>query len=241
MSKQPANNTRVFLDEFDFSGELTGINLRLTQETPVSAGFSSTGPRRVVGNYDHEHSFLGMFEGDDDGYDEQIHAILGDAGDHYLTQTFGAAVEGDVAYDAVVTVNEQPRSALIAGVVLLNFNAVGTGRITRGVILGSKTSTGAEDLTGQNTGTTTGTVDTYTVVFRVLAFTGTNITITVEQSSDNGSGDAYAAVSGLTSGALTAIGVVQASTVAATEAWKRVAISGTYSSALILVTAGVAS
>ena len=43
------------------------------------------------------------------------------------------------------------------------------------------------------------------------------------------------------SGALTAVGAVRATTTAATEAWKRVNISGTFTSATILVTAGTVS
>jgi hypothetical protein len=240
MGKQPAKNVRQYLDQVDLSGVLTGVDLRVDQEQILANGFSTVGPSRILGNNDHSWSQLGLFDGDALLIDELIHGILGSAADHYIMQTHEGLAEGDVAYEGVVTVTEQPRSAAVGGLVLLNFDAVGMGRMYRGKILGSKTTTGAENLTGQNTGATTVTTDTYTVTFRVVAFNGTNITITVEESTDDGAGDAYAAISGITSGALTAVGVVQASTVAATEAWKRVVIAGTFTSAVILVTAGVA-
>lgn len=66
---------------------------------------------------------------------------------------------------------------------------------------------------------------------QVLAFTGTSATVTIQQSSDNGSGDAFAAVTG---GAFTAASAIGAQRIAtandlAVERYLRVAISGTYS------------
>ncbi len=230
--------TRVYLDEFDFSGFLNSTDQNIDQELAVVTAFSDSGPRVVPGNYDVKHSDLGLFEPTDDGYDEQVHALLEDASDHFLTKLFGANAIGNVAYDSVVRLSGQPRSAAKAGAVLLNFDSGGAGGIVRGVVLGNKVTTGAESLAGQNQGATTSPTE-YAVIFRVLAFTGTNITLKVQESSDDGGGDAYADIAGLTSGALTAIGVVRATTTATTEAWKRLNISGTFTSATILVTAGV--
>lgn len=239
MAKQPANNSRIYLDEFNLSGSLNGITRRVTQEIPIASAFSDAGPRRVVGNYDHEHSALGLFDGTAGEIDAIIHSLL-DGSDHYLMETFGGGNAGDVCYDAVVALGEKPLSAQLGGVQVLNFDAMGRGPEYRGLILGLKTSTGAENLTGVNQGTTT-SGQVYAVTFRVISFTGTDITLTVEESSDNGSTDAFATISGLTSGSLSAAGVVRVTTTAATEAYKRVAIttSGGFSSAAIVVTAGV--
>ena len=104
-------------------------------------------------------------------------------------------------------------------------------------VLGNSTETGAGQSTGRNQGVTT-SPEEYQVVFHLLAFTGTDITIKVQESQNDGGGDAYADISGLTSGALTGIGVVRVSVTASTEAWKRLDFSGTFSSATILVTGG---
>ncbi len=237
MGKLSNSASRVFFDEFDLSGDLTGLTLNMTPELGVVTPLNATGPRRVMGNYDHDASFLGFLEPTDEGYDEKIFDALTDTSDHFLSQLFGANAEGSVAYDQVVRVNGQPRSGDIGGAVALNFDAAGSNGVVRGLVLGNVTSTGAEDRTGRNQGATSlNTI--YAVIFRLLAFTGTDVTLKIQESSDDGSGDAYGDVSGLTSGALAAIGSVRATTSAATEAWKRLNISGTFSSATILVTGG---
>jgi len=230
--------TRIYFDEFDLSGVLNASEQTVEQETQEVTCFSDSGPRRVVGNYDVAHSDLGLLEPADDGADEQIFTALGEAGDHYLTKLFGANAEGGVAYDSLVHISGEPRSAQKGGAVLLNFESRGSNGISRGLVLANAAVVATGQRTGRNQGATT-SGQKYRVIFRVLAFNGTNITLKIQESQNDGSPDAYADVSGLTSGALTAIGVVEASTTAATEAWKRVDISGTFTSATILVTAGV--
>lgn len=239
MSKIAANLIRVYLNQFDLSGVLNAASLKVEQETPVVTCFSDTGPRRVVGNYDHNQSLTGLFEPTDDGYDEQLQALLGSTSDLYLTQTFGIT-ENSIAYDALVRLASLPLSGQAGGAVMRSFEAAGSGGLSRGRILRSATVTGTGNGTGYNAGATT-SGQTYRVMFRLLSFTGTNITMKVQESSDNGAGDAFADVTGLTSGALTAAGIVVVSTTAATEAYKRVVISGTITSATVLVTAGVVS
>lgn len=241
MAKQPASRTRIWLGRFALGGDLSQGGVEVSQELAVVTALADAGPRRVVGNYDHRLPFLGFLEPTDDGYDEQIHALLESSADHYLTYAIGSAgapAIGDVAYDAVVALEAAPRSAQLGGAVLLNFDGVGRNALSRGVVLGSKTSTGAENLAGVNMGATT-SGRTLRAIFRLLAFTGTNITLKLQESQNDGSPDLYADIAGLTSGALTGPNVVAATTTAATEAWKRLAISGTFSSALIVVSAGV--
>jgi len=241
MAKQPARWMRIWLDEFALSSELSSAALQLQQALAQIDTFGDAGPRRVVDNYDFTLPFLGFLEPTDDGYDEQIHALLESASDHYVTLAIGAGAAptvGDVAYDALARLSAQPRSAQTGGAILLNFDLAGSGGLSRGALLGSKTSAGAENLGGVNMGATAaGAV--FRAIFRLIAFSGTNITLTVEQSQNDGAGDAYAAITGVNSGALTAPGVVAAQATAATEAWKRLAITGTFSSALVAVSAGV--
>lgn len=235
-TKIAAKSVRVYLDKYDLSGDLNSTSQSFNVETPVVTCFNHTGPRRLEGNYDTEDSDLGFFDGDTAAYDAILASIVGDGIDHYLGKTFGTT-EGDTAYEKIVRISGQPRAGGIGGAVLLNFDAKGAGGAYRGVILRSATVTGAGNGTGQNLGATV-SGDEFAVTFRLLSFTGTNITLKVQGSSDDGGGDAYADIASLTSGALTAIGVVRVSTTAATEAWKRLNVSGTFSSALILVTCG---
>ncbi len=238
MAKQPSKQIRVYLDQYNLSGDLTSTSKDITQETPVVTSISDAGPRRLVGNYDHTDKLLGFFDGVDEGIDERIFALLGDNSDHLLGVAYEAAAENTILYEALAKLMGQPRSGAVGGAVLLNFDMAGSGGLSRSLVLGSKTSTAAENLTGRNMGATTAG-QVFQAVFRVLAFTGTNITLRLQESQDNGGADPYADIAGLTSGALTGIGAVRATTTAATEAWKRCVLSGTYTSALILVTAGL--
>lgn len=237
MAKQPANAARIYLNHHNVSGYLTGFTDQFTQETMLVTALSDAGPRRLVGGYDVQASSLGLIDTANDDYDEQAWDAILDNSDHYLTRLPTGSAENSISYDYVVRLTAQPRSGAIGQAILLNFEAAGANGAVRGLVLASVTSTGAESRTGRNQGVTAAGT-TYAVTFRLLAFTGTNITMVVQESQNDGSPDTYATISGLTSGALTAVGTVRATTTAATEAWKRVALTGTYSSALILVTAG---
>lgn len=240
MAKSANVNTRVYLDEFNLSGDLNSFNQDVTQETPVVTSFSDTGPRRLVANYDAMIGFLGFGQFADNGMDEQLHLLLADDAAHYIAILPGANAIGSIAYEHVAQFTNMPRSGAIGGAVLHNFDASGRAGMYRGLVLGNKTSTGAESLAGQNMGTTAAT-QTFAVTFRLMSFTGTSITMVIQESSDDAVGDPYASIAGLTSGALSAAGVVRVTTNAVTEAWKRLQTTGTYSSAVILVTAGVLS
>jgi hypothetical protein len=73
--------------------------------------------------------------------------------------------------------------------------------------------------------------------YHLFAFTGTSVTMKVQESSDNGAGDAFSDVSGATTGALTsapAAGRV-AATSGTVERYVRLVTTGTFSNALFLV------
>lgn len=238
MAKYAASPTRIYLDEFNFSASMTSTSLDITQEAPVVTCFSDAGPRRVVGNYELAQSHSGLFEPTDDGFDEQAFLLLADGTDHYLTQLFGANAMGNVAYDSIVQLTAEPRSAAVGGAVLLNFDTAGAGGLSRGLVLANKTTTGAENLTGYNMGATVAGTQ-FRVIYRVLALSpATNITIHIEESTDDAAVDPYADIVGLAA-TFNAVGVECDTVIIATEAWKRVVTAGTYTSALILVTAGV--
>jgi hypothetical protein len=71
----------------------------------------------------------------------------------------------------------------------------------------------------------------------VISFTGTSCTVTLQQSSDNGVGDSFAAVTGGSFGAQTAIGAsrIATSPTLAVERYLRVVTTGTFSECTFLV------
>lgn len=240
MGKSASSTFRSYLDQYALSGYINSSSMEVSQETPVVTALSDTGPRRLIGNYDHMHEDNGFFDGATLLNDAFIHALVGDNTDHYLTKCPDGDSENDIAYDGLVTLVGKPLSGQSAGAVLLHLKTTGRGGLARGLVLASVTTTGAETRVGRNMGATV-SGDTFEAIFRVITFSGTNITLTIEESQNDGGADPYALITGMTSGALTAANVVRATTTAATEAWKRCRVAGTFTSALILVTAGKVS
>jgi len=236
MGKQASNTVRLWIDEFALAGFINAFSLDLEQQRAVVTTLSDTGPARVVGNYDHSIDWSGFFDGDDGSFDENVFVDLKTDENHFASVAFTNS-EGALSYQDVLRLTSQPRGGQVGGAVTLNLQAEGSGTRTRGVVLANATVTGAGQRTGRNMGATAS--DTlFAVHFHLVTFNGTNITLKVQESQNDGSPDTYTDVSGLTSGALTAAGVVRATTTAATESWKRVDISGTFTSAVIVVTAG---
>ncbi|OFW68306.1 MAG: hypothetical protein A2Y74_05980 [Actinobacteria bacterium RBG_13_63_9] len=234
MAKVPAKSAAVYFDEFVFSGYLNSTDQTVTPETPVTSALSDAGPRRVMGNYDVSHSDQGFMDTADDSYDEQLFTAMVEAGDHYLGKMFAGIAEGAVAYESVVKISGEPRSAAVGGAIVLNFDSQGSGGIFRGVVLRSGAAVVGNGA-GQNLGATVAGQE-LAVVFRVIAVAGGNIQMHIE----GGAADPPAVdIAGLTTTLMVAPGVERVSTIAATDAWKRVVTAGTFTSATILVTIGV--
>lgn len=240
MAKVASHPTRIWVDQYPLSSYLTGTELKAEQETIPVTTFADTGPRRLVGNYDHSGSHMGLFDsGSTSDLDPLLSAIFNDSADHYMLQAFGAAVEGGAAYDRTVRFKGRAFKAAVGAAVLLNVEDEGSGPMVRSTILRSATVTGTGNGTGRNMGATI-SGQQFQVVYRILSITGGAITMQIHESQNDGGGDAYASIAALASGSLSAAGTTVKSTTGATEAYKRVTISAmTASSATILVTAGV--
>lgn len=238
MAKLAAKSVRAWIDEIDISGYINAATLDLTQEVPEVTCFSDDGPRRVTGNYDHKSSHNGFFDSADDSFDEQVFANFNTEEDHYLVQLFGGQAEGSIGGKLqLIRLSGQPRSAKVGDAQMLNIEAAGSGGLAQVTVLANAALSGTGTRTGRNMGITT-TPRLFVASFHLFAFNGTNITMKVQESSDDAGGDPYADIAGLTSGALVAPGQVYASTTATTEAWKRIIVSGTFTTATIGVVAG---
>lgn len=241
MAKSPAHSSFVYADEFNLSGYLNAFELGVDQENIDVTTFADAGPRRLVGNYQHKGSVSGFFDGVDNAFDEQVYVDLNTDEDHYLLKGPGAIAEGGIGYEQIIRLAGQPRSGQNGGAVLLNFSDEGSGGIARSTVLRSAAITTTGNGTGRNMGAST-SGQVFQVVFRVISVSGSGtIAMKIQESQNDGGADAYADVSGLTSGSLTAVGVVRVTTTAATEAWKRVVIStfSGFTSVTVLVTAGI--
>lgn len=236
MAKLANVNTRILIDGFSLSAALNSSEMRLSQEIPLVTCFEDTGPRRVVGNYDVEHSELGFFDGVDDAVDEILHGLIDDD-DHYLTKLFGANAENNIAYFQIVRLSRKPLAAQLGGAVLLNADFMGADGLSRGLVLRNATITGTGNGTGRNQGATVAG-QRYVVFLHCTAYSGGgSVTVQVQESQNDGSPDAYALISGM-SQAITAVGGFKLETSAASEAWKRIAITAFTASSITLVAVG---
>lgn len=242
MAKLKAHSSRVYVDQHYLSCSLTSFGLEVTQVLPVVTTFCDTGPRRIVDNYDHSHSHAGLFEPEEDGYDQIVDALrTGTDADHYLLRVPGVMSAGSVGYEAIAKLSSKPMAGQLGAALALGFDMAGSGGLARINVLSAaeETVTGTQDGTGQNLGATVSD-QRLGVWFRVISGTFTSITLKIQESQDDGSGDSYADISGLTSGSMAAAGVVHVSTTAATEAWKRLVVSAfSGTDCTILVTIGV--
>lgn len=243
MAKVAAKSTRIWVDEHALSGYLSGADLKVDQETAKVDAFSSSGPERVVGNYDTMLSLAGFFDGVDDAFDEIAFVNLRTDETHHAFTAFGGATEGARGYEQPIRFKSQPISSKVGAAVLLNLEAEGDGPLVRASVLRSAAVTGTGNGTGQNLGATT-SGQLFVVTYRILAVDGTgSIVLQCQESSDDGGSDSYASISDLASGTLSAVGVTRKTTTAATEAYKRIGVTtfSGFTSVTVLVTAGLAA
>lgn len=176
------------------------------------------------------------------GWDTRALAAQTD-GIHLWTCYPAGTVALQPAYLFRYQVTSQPRTFDQAQVAMIDNQGTITGAMSRGVsLLAPVAVTGTGATTGQNLGVTAST-DRFIAHVMLQAVSGTgSITVEIEESSDDGSGDAYATISGM-SGTLTTVGTAtRLSFTGATEAWKRVnvtAFSG-FTSVTIAVAVGTA-
>jgi hypothetical protein len=245
VAKRSNVGTRVWLDQHDLSGVLNNTQLTVNQELPVVTCFHDTGPRRVVGNYEHEHSHAGFFDpsttslpSGSTSFDALTFALNNSTVDgHYLGRLFDSTVEGSIVYEAIVELSEQVRSGQVGEAVLLNFNAQGDGIMSRSTLVWSAGLAANSTGTGRNVGTTTST-ETFQALIRVFGGTFTSFVATIQESQNDGGADPYAAITGMVS-TVTVAGVTRLTSTAATETWKRVVFSAwSGTSATVAVTLG---
>lgn len=198
----------------------------------------------VQGKLGSVSSCSGFMDIDATGWDKKAFDSFTD-GVHQFTRLPVGGTAGSIAYLTNEISVGQPRAYDQANVVMLDWAGQATGPISRGSVLtASTTVTGTGAQAGRNIGTTTST-QTLVAHILLLAVSGSgSLTVEIQESSDNGSGDAYSSLSGM-SATLTTVGTSARVTFTgtATETWKRsnvTAFSG-FTNATILVAIGTAA
>lgn len=106
MAKIPAKVANFSVASVAIEDELDKIDFKIEQETIKVDGFSSTGPERVVGNYDYTASIGGNADFAASQGDATLFALVGDAngGAVAFDPTGNSAGANDPNYDSTAMV-----------------------------------------------------------------------------------------------------------------------------------------
>lgn len=136
MGKQPASNVNIAIASVAIESEVDNFTLRVTQETPVSAGFGTAGPERKVGNYDYTLDVSGAPDFAAGAADATLFGLVGDPdGDTMAVDPTGASAgANDPNYDAtLVVLGSYEISASLGGRVSFSASLLGNSALSRAV------------------------------------------------------------------------------------------------------------
>lgn len=246
MAKVVGNKAGLVMDAFDLGSVAFSASVGVDVDTPEVTTFADLAKAYLEGDDASNWSLESYLDTGTDNWDDVAFSKVTTLDDsHYImveVPTTGAAhTAGNVVYEGIVKWKAQPRSLSLGEAITIGGDLQGTGPLARGQCVWTGAITATGNKTGVNMGTTAAT-QTLVATYRILAVSGSgSITFEIQESSDDGSGDAYAAISGTSSGAMTTTGVVQKTVTAATEAYKRLSISAYsgFTSVTALVTVSV--
>lgn len=233
MAIESGLGARLLVDEFNVSGSTASIGgVRMTMAQIDRTTIDLSAMARLNGKRSGGFDVTSLFDDAAGG----SHPVLStmpttDRQVSYLHDADrGAAAFACLAKQTLFVPNRTTEGALEIGTsVEANATGVEGGRsLTAGV----ENSTGAENLTGVDelgaAGSTNFGLQAY---LHVISFTGTSVTVTIQDSDDDGSGDAYAAVTGAAFTAASAVGTERIATgrTENVKRWLRLNLAGTYS------------
>ena len=240
MSKQSGLGDRLFVAGYDFSGDIGSLQRIGGGPKPWDVtGIDKSAHERIGVTRDGEIGFNSFFNKATDRAHLRLSPLL--TTDQILTYCRGTTLGNPAAAMIAKQINyDGNRGADGSFTFAVQALATTTG-LEWGTQLtaGQRTDTAATNGTGVDfgTGSTLFGAQFYLHVF--ASFTGTSVTVTIEESSDNGAGDAWTAVTG---GAFTAASGVTTQRLETArgqtvERYLRVATTGTFSNAIFAVMA----
>lgn len=234
MTKQSGLGDNFYIDGYDISGDIASLG---NISSPIAVL-----PRTGIDKYAFERMH-GMRDGSIEGTawfnpsSNQAHDVLSTL----------PSTDRIMSYFRGTTLGD-PAASMVAKQINYDLNRGDDGALTfafQGVANGYGLEWGRQLTAGKRTDTaaTNGSsIDQLTASpgafggqlwVHLFAFTGTSVTIKVQESSDDAAGDAFADVTGATTGALTAVGAIRVATGAIdVERYVRLVTTGTFSNAV---------
>lgn len=237
MAKETGLGDQLFIGGYDIGGDVSAIGaLSTPRETLPSTGITKYANERLFGKRDGHAEFTTYFN---KATDQEHAALKGlprtDVHVMYLHgTTLGNEAVGVVGKQLNYDPTRGDDGSLTFGVTV-EANAYGLDWLTQ-LTAGKRTDTAATNGTGVDF--LAATAFGFQAYLQVFSFTGTSVTVKLQESSDNGAGDAWTDVSG---GAFTAATgrtaerIQSVSSTLAVERYLRVVTTGTFSSAVFAV------
>lgn len=234
MSKTSGLGDNLYCDGYDLSGDIGSLD---SIASPIATlgvtGIDKSAMERLHGQRDGSLEFMSYFN----PTAGQAHPVLRNppSTNSILTYCRGTTL-GNPAASLVAKRTSYDPTRGEDGSLTFKISAVANGYgLEWGVQLtaGKRTDTSATNGSSLDLGAASPGAFGGQMHVHLFAFTGTSVTIKVQESSDDGAGDAFADVTGATTGALTAIGAVRVATGAINiERYLRVVTTGTFSNAV---------
>lgn len=239
MAKQSGLGDNFFVDEFNLSGDVAALQrISSPRATLPMTGIDKSALERL---HAHKDGALGwtVYFNDATGSAHPTLKTRPSADricSYFRGTTIGkpaaSMVCKQIGYDPTRNEDGSLRMSVAA---LANLYGLEWGKqLTAGQRTDTTATNGSSLDYGAAIGTTAFGLQMYVHLF---AFTGTSVTIKVQSSTDNGAGDAFADITGATTGALSAVGKTRVATAvdASVERYLRVVTTGTFSEAVFAV------
>jgi hypothetical protein len=251
MGKQGGMGDNLYIDGYDVSGDVGELGKIGGGTTPIDVtGIDKSGYERIGGIRDGGIDFKAFFNPETiagGGTRDAVHKVLSTlpTTDRIVTYFRGTTLGNPAANLVSKQLNYDSKRGQ-SGEFTFDISAVGNGYgVGWGVQLtaGKRTDTTATNGTGVDFGL--GSSGTGPSIFgaqfflHVFAFTGTSVTVKIQESSDNGGGDPFADTTGGTFTAATGITAQRLETARGqtVKRYLRAVTTGTFSNAVIAVTA----
>lgn len=177
------NNSKLWLAEYDLSGDLNSIAVDYSAEMHDDTVFGDTTRTRKGGLKAAQFSLSGYWDGTTDG---EMFNEMG-VTDQPITGAPETGADGEVAYSMNATFAEYSFSGSIGDLLPFNVTAESSDALVQGTIMHNATRTSSGNGTARQLGAVTANQDLYCAM-HVITASGTTPTLDVIiQSDDNGS------------------------------------------------------
>jgi len=234
MAKQTGLGDQFLIDGIDLSGDIQSVTRVAGGNSPHDmTGINKSAYERLGGLRDGGIDFTAFFHKET----SQEHPTLKTlpTGDRIVTYSRGSAAGSQAASLVAKQINYDP-SRPADGSLILSVSTVANGfGLEWGRNFGVMLHVAPTSEPGVDNGAST--AFGLQAWLHMLTFVGTNITVKIQESSDNAVGDPYADVAGGSFAAATGVGAqrIQTARALTVERWLRVTTTGTFSLAAFLV------